>query len=95
MKVILEKLFEQYLFCTFSNLTNRSIISSLNHNQMEFADNGYYFYDFIKNGILETRKINKEINWEYIASIKTNNKKDYIFSAKYFRELLLKKYKND
>lgn len=45
---------------TLSKITDRSIIASLNHNQFEFADNGYAFYDYIENGILKSKEINKK-----------------------------------
>lgn len=45
----------------FSKITDRSIIASLNHNQFEFADDGYAFYDYIENGILKSKEINKKI----------------------------------
>lgn len=92
MKKILEKFFEDYPVCAFSKLQDKSIITSLNHNQLEFADDGYRFYDYIEKGILKTRKINNDVNWKHIVGINRNNKKDYIYPAEYFRELLLEKY---
>lgn len=92
MKKILEKFFEDYPVCAFSKLQDKSIITSLNHNQLEFADDGYRFYDYIEKGILKTRKINNDVNWNHIVGIKRNNKKDYIYPAEYFKELLLEKY---
>lgn len=92
MKKILEKFFEDYPVCAFSKLQDKSIIASLNHNQLDFADDGYRFYDYIEKGILKTRKINNDVNWKHIVGINRNNKKDYIYPAEYFRELLLKKH---
>ena len=62
MKKILEKFFEDYPVCAFSKLQDKSIIASLNHNQLDFADDGERFYDYIYNGILKTREINKDFN---------------------------------
>ncbi len=92
MKKILEKFFEDYPVCAFSKLQDKSIIASLNHNQLDFAEDGYHFYEYIEKGILKTRKINNDINWKHIVGINRNNKKDYIYPAEYFRELLLEKY---
>lgn len=92
MKNILEKFFGDYPICIFSKLQDKSIIASLNHNQLEFANDGYRFYDYIEKGILKTRKINNDFNWKHIVGIKKNNRKDYIYPAEYFRELLLDKY---
>ena len=90
---ILEKFFKDYPFCTFSKITDRGIIASLNHNQFEFADNGYAFYDYIENGILKSKEINKKFNWKELTTQIINGKKDYIYPAEYFRELLLNRYK--
>lgn len=92
MKKVLEKFFEDYPVCAFSRLKDKSIITSLNHNQLGFAEDGYRFYDYIDKGILKTRQINKDFNWKYLVSINKKNKKDYIYPAEYFRELLLEKY---
>lgn len=93
MKKILENFFYDYPACAFSSLKDKSIISSLNHNQLEFAEDGYAFYDYIENGILNTKKINKEINWNHLTAFTNGNgKKDYIYPAEYFREVLLSRY---
>ena len=92
MKKILEKFFEDFPVCAFSKLQDKSIITSLNHNQLDFAEDGYRFYDYIEKGVLKTRKINNDVNWKHIVGINKNNKKDYIYPAEYFRELLLEKY---
>ena len=89
---VLEKFFKDYPACTFSKITDRSIIASLNHNQFEFADNGYAFYDYIENGILKSKEINKKFNWNELTTQIINGKKDYIYPAEYFRELLLNRY---
>ena len=91
MKSFLEKLFEEYPVCAFSRLEDKSIISSLNRNQINFADDGYRFYDYIENGILKTRKINKKANWDNLLSIKINGKVEYIYPAEYFKKLLLER----
>lgn len=91
MRKMLEKLFRSHHTCAFSELHDRCIISSLNSNQIYFAEDGYRFYDYIENGILKTREINKKANWDNILSIKLNGKTEYIYPAKYFRKLLLGK----
>lgn len=92
MQKILKQFFEDYPMCTFTKLEDRSIIAVLNHNQLHFADDGNLFYDYIENGILKTRQINKDFNWKQIASIKNDKKINYIFPAEYFRELLFQMY---
>lgn len=92
MQKILKQFFEDYPICTFAKLEDRSIIATLNHNQLHFADDGNRFYDYIENGILKTRQINKDFNWRQLISIKNDKKANYIFPAEHFRELLFQKY---
>ena len=93
MLKLLEKLYADYPTCTFEKLTNKSIIASLNHNQFQHADDGYRFYDYIDKNILNTIKINKDFNWNNLTTKTINGKKEYIFPAEYFRELLIERYK--
>lgn len=93
MKNALEKFFNDNPTCAFSRLKDKSIIASLNHNQFEFADDGYAFYDYIENGILNSKKINKEMNWNHLTTItNSDGKKDYIYPAEYFKNILLNRY---
>ena len=89
MTKILEKFFEDYPACTFSKITDRSIIASLDHNQFEFADDGDAFYDYIENGILKSKEINRKFNWQCLTSQTIKGKKEYIYPAERFRELLM------
>lgn len=75
----------------FSNLTNKTVISSLNYNEMCYV-NTYRFYDYIENNILKTTEINKDVNFDNILTANINGKKEYIVPAKYFKELLMNYY---
>jgi hypothetical protein len=90
---LLEGLFEHYSLCTYSKLTNRSIISSLNHNQSEFALDGYIFYEYINNGVLNTIQINKDVNFDYFVTQKRSGKIVYFLPGDRFRELIIERYK--
>lgn len=90
----LERLFEEHPFCSFSKLTDKSVIATLNHTQISFADDGYRFYDFIENGILNTREINRKVNKDWVFAQKINGKKEYYFAADKFKELLTQMYEN-
>lgn len=90
---LLQGLFEHYSLCTYSKLTNRSIISSLNHNQFEFAIDGYIFYEYINNGILNTIQINKDVNFDYFVTQKRSGKIVYFLPGDRFRELIIERYK--
>lgn len=89
---LLERLFEEHPVCCFSKLTDKSAISTLNHTQLSFAHDGYRFYDFIENGILNTREINKRVNTDWLFTQKINSKKEYYFTAERFKELLTQSY---
>lgn len=91
---LLEKLFSQHSLCAFSKLTNRNIISSLNRNQLDFADDGYAFFNYIENGILQTRKINHDINFNWLVTQSINGRTEYIYSGEIFKALLIDRYKN-
>ena len=92
MKRMLKKFYDEYPVCAFSRLVNKSIISSLNHNQTVYTDDGYRFYEYIDKNILKSVEINRDFNWKYLSSKVINGKRDYIYPAKYFRELLINRY---
>lgn len=88
----LERLFKEHPVCAFSNLTDKSIIATLNHTQRSFADDGYRFYNFIDNNILQTRKINQKVNKDWLFSQTSNGKKEYYYAADKFKQLLAEMY---
>ena len=56
-------------------------------------DNEMYQYFSIENGILKTIDINKKINKElYVARYDVGGKKEYLFPADKFEELLIECY---
>lgn len=92
MLKLLEKLYADYPTCAFEKLTNKNIIASLNHNQFQYADDGYRFYEYIDKSILNTIKINKDFNWNNLTTKNINGKKEYIYPAEYFRDILIERY---
>lgn len=70
----------------------QSIILSLNHNQTVYADDGNSFYEYIDKNILKSVEINKDFNWKYLTSKNIDGKKEYIYPAEYFKELLINRY---
>jgi len=89
---LLKRLFSNYSLCAFSKLTDRSIISSLNHNQFEFALDGYQFFEYINNGVLNTIQINKDVNYDYFVTQKRSGKTVYFLPGDRFRELIIERY---
>ncbi len=92
MLYCLKKMTIEFPFCTFSKLTNRSIISTLNQTEGSFADYGYRFYEYIENGIMQSKKINRDINRDWIFSKKNGKDTEYFYSADKFRELVVTRF---
>lgn len=80
--------------CVFAPLKDKSMISHLNHIVSNFAFDGYRFYDFIENNILNTIEINTQVNFDYVVSDTIDGKKEYIVPGKRFKELLIERYMN-
>ena len=88
----LGRMFEEHRYMCFSKLTDKSIISTLNSTQSRFAEDGYRFYDFISEGILHTKDINRKINCDWLFTMTINKKTDYFYACEKFRELVLERY---
>lgn len=88
----LGRMFEEHRYMCFSKLTDKSIISTLNSTQSRFAEDGYRFYDFISDGILHTKDINRKINCDWLFTMTINKKTDYFYACEKFRELVLERY---
>lgn len=94
MLTALRQYFIDYTPHIFMGLTNRSIISSLNRNQSDFAWDGQIFYDYIQDGVLQTIEINHRLNFGWFTSQKINGKTDYVLPGERFRTLILERYDN-
>ncbi len=92
MLMALRDYFINHADCLFMRLSNRSIISSLNHNQSDFAWDGQAFYDYIKNGTLQTVEINHRLNFDWYVTQSINGKTEYILPGERFRTLMLERY---
>lgn len=88
MKRALERYFNSAPIAVFDKITDRSIINTLNRTQRYWAQDGYFFYSFIENGILQSKKINRTINRNWIFTRKVNGKTEYINSAEEFERII-------
>ena len=88
----LKRMFEEHQYMCFSKLTDKSIISTLNSTQSRFAEDGYRFYDFISDGVLHTKDINRKINSDWLFTMTINKKTDYFYAREKFRALVLEQY---
>lgn len=93
MTNLLNKLFNEHPLCVFSNLTDKTAISTLNYNERCYV-NTYRFYDYIENNTLKTIEINKDVNFDNLLTVKINGKREYIVPGEYFKELLTNYYKS-
>lgn len=88
----LKKMFETNPITCFDKLTDKSAIATLNFTQRSFADDGYRFYEFIRDGILHTLEINHAVNFNWLFTMKADKKADYFYSGEKFKELVLARY---
>lgn len=92
MTKALKKMFEANPIICFAKLTDKSAIATLNTTQSRFADDGYRFYEFIRDGILHTLEINHVVNFDWLFTMKINGKTEYIYAGEKFREIVLERY---
>lgn len=93
MLKLLKRMFNEHPVCLFAKLTNKKIIASMNSFQLTYIDTGSIYYNSIENGILRSIDINKKINKElYVARYDIGGKREYLFPADKFEELLTKYY---
>ncbi len=92
MTNLLKKYFDEATFVCFAKLQDRGIVSTLNHTQLTFLDDGYRLYDFIQDGILHTKDINIKLNRNWAFSEIIDGEKDYYYAAEKFEKLLRQRY---
>ena len=88
----LKRMFETNPITCFEKLTDKSVIATLNTTQSRFADDGYRFYEFIRDGILHTLEINHAVNFNWLFTMKINGKTEYIYAGEKFKEIVLERY---
>lgn len=91
---LLPKYLSETTFGVFAPLKDKSMISHVNRIVSDFAWDGERFFDFIKDGIMNTKEINRQVNFDFLVSDKIDGKVDYIYPAERFKELLTEKYMN-
>lgn len=92
MTKLLKRFFEENPFAAYSALKDKSIISTLNHTQNGYLEDGYRFYEFIENNTMQSKKLNYKINFDWIFTGKVDGKTDYFVSGEKFAELLKERY---
>ena len=87
MQKSLEKYFASAPIACFDKITNRSIIAKLNHIQSDWTWDGYRFYEYIRDGILHTKEINRDVN-DCPFSTKDSGKENWHIPYRYFAEVI-------
>lgn len=87
----LEAYFASSPMVIFDKITDRSMIASMNSVLRQWAFDGYRFCDYISNGILHTRQINRDVN-EMPATVTIDGKKEYIIPYKYFAQTIKERF---
>ena len=91
MKKALEKYLESSPIACFDRITNRSVITKLNQIQSNWAWDGQRFYQYIRDGILHTKEINRDVN-DCPFSTKESGREEWHIPYKYFAEVIKKQF---
>jgi len=90
---LIKRLCSESPVIVFDRITDKGIISTLNHTESDWALNGYKFYDYIDKGILKTKEMNEDLNKKWIFTMKNGKTTDYFSSYEKFKEILTEYYK--
>lgn len=93
MGTLIDRWLKEHPIVVYDHLKDRSMIAQLNFTQREFLNDGYTLYEYFKDGILQTRKLNYHYNWSYIPGGKTaDGTRDFRYGAERFRDVLKSYY---
>lgn len=92
MTALLERFFQEHPMVCFAKLTDRKIIAALNHFQTGFLEDGDRLYDYFEGNTLQTRRLNRDINWERTMAERVDGKEQYLCPAEKFATLLKQRY---
>lgn len=88
MQRAVERYFHSAPMVIFDKLTDKSVIARLNMTQRDWALDGDRFYNYIKDGILQTKEMNRDVNRKHIFGRTVNGKKEYYFPADEFERII-------
>ena len=87
----LEAFFASSPVVIFDRITDRSIIGSMNSTLNQWTYGGSRFYDYISDGILHTKRINRDVN-EMPTTVTIDGKKEWIVPYKYFAQVIKERF---
>lgn len=94
MQDALKRFFASAKNVIFDKITDRSMISCMNSMLSRWAMDGYRFYEYIDNGMLRTKKINRDVN-DFPATITIDGEKNWIIPYEYFAQTIKKHFADD
>lgn len=94
MQEALKRFFASAYHVVFDKIIDRSMITSMNYVLNRWAMDGYRFYDYVENGTLYTKKINRDVN-EMLATITVNGKKEWIVPYEYFAQIIKSRFSRE
>lgn len=92
MQQLLRRYFAEAPRAVIAQLRDRKVISTLNHTQLVFLDNGRRLQYYIHDGVLNTHELNRELNREWVFTRKEGNRVLYYRSGERFAQLLRERY---
>lgn len=87
----LEVFFASAPVLIFDRITDRSMINSLNSRLTNWAMDGYRFYNYISDGILHTKQINRDVN-DVPAPVIVDGRKEWFTPYETFAEVIKKRF---
>lgn len=91
MSAALERFFASSPLVCFDKLTDRSIITRMNGVQNRWAWDGHRFYKYLRDGILHTREINRDVNQMPVIE-KVDGKDAWFIPYERFAEIIQKRF---
>lgn len=91
MQAALKRFYQSAFQVVFDRITDRSMITCMNSVLNRWAMDGDRFYDYIDNGTLRTKKINRDVN-DHPATITKNGQTEWIIPYEYFAQEIKKRF---
>ena len=88
----LHNMYKESMCVVFDRLYKKSIIHSLSFVYKDFLNNGDNFINYVKDNILHSIILNKELNFKYKFNRVVNGVKEEYCSGKLFRKEIIKRF---
>ena len=90
MTRLLKRLADEHPVTVLDRLKDKGVIATLNHTQLDFAMDGCRFYDFIESNVLQSKKINRAVNsdWLFGRKVEGKSEREYYYAGELFERML-------